>query len=107
MKGSFLLKTVSIFLVVATLLQSIPCDFFHEGRFDLTTLALDLDLESQKDAEDKKSQSELEDTKEQKHPHDWAVALLSSDRQENPQGELHLFDPAVMEIISPPPEQRV
>lgn len=108
MKERFLLKTMSVFLVMATLLQSIPYDFLLEGKTDFNTIVFDKDLESQKDSEnEKKNQSELEDTKEKKHMNRWNIALAPFSQKKKKIKEQLSFDSMVIEIISPPPEKVV
>lgn len=105
MKESFLLKTISFYLIFATLLQNIPYTTFFDDKADFLTAIVEKDLDQNKDSEkDQKNQSELDDKKDKTHPNRLGFTLLNTPKQERLHKESISFDSMVIEILLPPPE---
>lgn len=105
MKRSFLPKTLSIALILATLIQSMPFGILSSdtNQFSSIFLEVDFDHESESESENE-SQKDLKEKKGKKHPYLNNYTFATLQNNATLKRKLFLFKSRALDVVVPPPK---
>lgn len=105
MKRSFLPKTLSLALILATLVQSMPFSILSSetNKFSSIFLEIDFDHESESESENE-GQKDLKEKKGKKHPYLNNYTFAAVQNGGTLKRKLFLFKSRTLDVVVPPPK---